>query len=435
MNITRTNYNYCKTYTSLFRPEHKLYRFISILLEKDKVRKASAEKRLTSLLSSIQPAKNFQEYQDVVFPILGLTCESALSKRKAKVDLARKYANILEQYSPDQAGDIKQNFTFYQLVELVGIVFKKHMKQSVGLLHDGIKVSIGGLDFYAKVENEQIFIFESNYAMLGSGAFGNVGKAFEIATKQFIAVKWANESGLALNQINREIRVLKNLHTMADFEDFSMEGFQDRPLAEFYLPGFTGYLGPVYGINLVKWLDGQPTNEERLVMVRAVVKAFADKERAGYWHGDLKLENFVIGPNGIVMIDWAGALLYHKAAKDFSRSEATTAAYLSVIDLDQLDKIKDEGLYIQTAKSLELFFLANNLFCLLASEDPFDLEWNDEYELNFPMTKNGIHEHALESLMNRNYSQEVVQTLVKMLAHKSEDRYSTEEAIEIWGRL
>lgn len=450
MNITSVNKNIyfnINSYMSAFRIEPNLYKFISIISAENEIKNACKKNRLVTWLHCNE-LKNrpytMSEYRSVVFTALGLNWQNSLRTFKERTDIAKQYARILDQYCPDEKGEINQSFNYYQLVSIIKNVFENHIWKDQDLFSSGLEVFSEGQTFYAKVEVRQVFIFSAKCKDIGKGNFGRVGEIYEIASCQLLALKWARKNNpTACEHIVREISVLKDLQATADFEDCSLKGLQDPPLATLHLSGLNGFLGIRYGIDLHKWCRCDRSNESRLKMCKFIVKAYMAKEDLEIWHGDIKLENILMHDDEVVFIDWDGSIYFQQGARDLKYPRAMSTGYISLLDFDALDALIREGgvsgitddlyiKYLESAKSLELFSLAIVLFCVLVSKEPFDMQRNEEYDEDFPFTNDGIRLECCRSLLERKYESDVVQTITKMLSHDPRDRYSIQHIKEFW---
>lgn len=423
-----------------FKNEPSLWKFISIIMAKKELKEAFQQKKIATWLREVNydldKAKDF----------LGK------SKIMERLNIARLYAKILAQYVPDEIGDINQDFNYLQLVSLIKKVFNNHLWQktdnlfSDDLFTKGLKIVVSDLSFYAKVESGQIFMFlakAKNY--IGEGYYGIVGKVYEIAMGQMRAVKWATENPEANESINQEIVTLKKIHKLAETRNCSLEGIQDLPLATFSLNEFNAFLSPEYGVELQEWSKKTHSNEERISICKSIVRTFCEKCKLGYWHGDLKPENILMNGKGVVIIDWAGSLPFHEAVLKF-KTPTLSPFYTHFEDFKKreliIEKFKLYGLtddlkleFLNLAYSMELFSLSIALFMTLVPVKPFFLVFEEDCDVHFPLTRYGIKEESMELLLKRKYSDEVVKTITKMLAHLPQDRYDTPEAIKIWKNI
>lgn len=441
MNIT--NKNSCsdmQCYIGELEIEPILYKFVSLIHAKKELKVACNQNRLVTWLN------NEMNRVNDIYPALGISESSDTHVIKERINIAKQYATILEQYVPDEKGDVKQKFNYFQLIAVIKKVFKNHIEKNNGICSIGFEISVENQKFYAKVEAEQIFILFANPKIIGEGNFGYVAQIYEIGSQQLLAVKFAKENPSAIEHTYREISVLKNLHALANSNDLNLEGVQAAPLATFDLPGFHGYLGPKYGIDLIDWSMEDHSNEERIAMCRSIMRAFINMHKSGFWHGDIKPENILMGEDGVVIIDWDGSIPFHKAVEDFVYPKALTAKYINSSDLISLDSIIDECddcgasealrlKFLEMGNAMELFSLAMVFFVTLVPIHPFDMEWIKDYKAEFPLTRHGIPHDRMEFLLNKNYSDTIVQTIVKMLSHDPHERYLTQEAIAIWETI
>lgn len=443
MNIVNRNqsiYFNINAYVSALKIEPALCKFASIILAKKEIKEACDQNRLVTWLNN-----EMTQVTDL-YPLLGLTNQSLLNAIKEKINIARQYAKILERYVPDEKGNINQAFNYFQLVSVIKKVFKQHIQKNGDLFTIGFQVCIDAAKFFAKVESGQIFMFSAKNRLIGDGTFGLVGEVYEIALGQLMAVKWASDHPLAIDQINQEISVLRDIHLLADFMDSDVEEIQASPLATFSLKDFNGFLGLEYGVDLDTWNMGLHSNERRIAICKSLVQAYSKKLKLGYWHGDLKPENILMNGKGVVIIDWAGSIPFHEAVQMIKAPSSISAIYTDSLGLRKRDlieeKYKASGLsdelktdFLQTAESMELFSLAMVLFFILVPVRPFYLVVDEDYDVNFPLTCYGIKKESMDLLLEKKYSNEIVRTIEKMLAHQPEDRYLTEQVIEIWKTI
>jgi serine/threonine protein kinase len=280
---------------------------------------------------------------------------------------------------------------------------------------------------------------------IGEGYFGIVDEVYEIAVGQLRAVKWASENPEANESINQEIVTLKNIHKLAETKNCILEGIQDLPLATFSLNEFNAFLSPKYGKELQKWSKKTHSNEERIAICKSIIRVFCEKCKLGYWHGDLKPENILMSGNGVVIIDWAGSIPFHEAVLKL-KTPTLSSYYTHLLEFRNRELIIEQydslGLtdtlkleFLKVAYSIELFSLSIALFITLVPVNPFYHIIDEDSEAHFPLTRYGIKEESMDLLLKRNYSDEVVKTITKMLAPLPQDRYNTPEAIRIWKNI
>lgn len=226
MNITGA----ARSYLDSFKITPSIRKFISIISFKEKLKYDCQQGRLRATLNELEPRDPY-----------GFLKINSLEKLET-IRIAKLYARILEQYVPDDKGDILQSFNYVQLALVIKKVFKRHMEKHPALFSTGLEVSVEGKTFYAKVEGRQVFILSASFTTLREGWFTEVLVAYEIASHRLLVIKKARLVDSAKPCIDREIKVLKNLHALADFDDFTMEGMQPLPLATFSLPYFHAFL-------------------------------------------------------------------------------------------------------------------------------------------------------------------------------------------------
>lgn len=180
-------------------------------------------------------------------------------------------------------------------------------------------------------------------------------------------------------------------------------------------------------------------------MDRFIVNAFVSKENAGYWQGDLKLENILTTENGVVLIDWDGSLPYLQAYNNLDRPDAATPKYVNYADLKKLDLITFEcemgrtdelslG-YQEAAKSMELFSLAIVLFYVLFEDMPFEMRQEEEYEADFPYTEYGICDKGWAAVIKKRYDWKIVLFIGKMLNSDPQNRYKLNQVVDFWRTI
>lgn len=425
-----------------------LYKFISIIRASKEIRVLCNEKRVVPWLREIDAGLNScsePTYRHFVFSALGLDFSSGSKIIQKRQSIALQYAKILEPYVPDEDGGIDQDFDYLQLVRTVKTVFKNHLRQNKDLFSNGIEISIERSCFYAKVERKRPFIFGLG-KYLNKGQFGIVNEVYEIASRQFFALKRAVSNPRSLKQMAKEVNNLQKLHTIAAANQLSVEGIQTSPLATFHILNtahgdLVGFLGPMYGVDLYKWTYEEHTNAERIAMGKSLMQAYKHSMEIGFWHGDIKPQNVLSHEGGVIIIDWAGSILYEKAVKKFLVPSTRTYEYIHFEDRERLNDILKnsstlsnfEALFLQAAKTLDLFSLSIVLFTILVPCHPFMLFEHEKYK--FPYTEEGIHQNSMRKLIERKYGPDVIHVISKMLAHHSVDRYSVQEAIEIWEKI
>lgn len=448
MNITGLNekcYFNVKPYLRALKIEPLIYNFISIIQSTVRIQTACLGNRLNVFLKSDKQLITPRDYRAVVYPALGLNYHCSLNTFKERTEIARKYAKILEQYHPDDKGNINKKFNYYHLVSVIKEVFENHIFEEEALFDKGLEIIIDGKTFYAKVESPQIYMFFAKCELLGDGANGRVGEIYEIASQQLLAFKWAEGDISKEKRLNREIYVLKNLHAKADFEGYSLVGLQDPPLATFHLPEFSGFLGKKLGINLHSWCERDHSNEDRISMCKSIIASYINVYESRFWQGDIKLENILESENGVVFIDWDGSIPIHNASA-IHRPKSLTTNYISLEDLADLESLEDEwdesGMtcelrlrYEKVAHSMELFSIAIVLFCVLVSKEPFTVDWVKNYEAIFPITHKGINQESWDALVEKKYDYKIGLTIARMLRSSPNDRSSLQEVIDFWRKI
>lgn len=424
-----------------------LYPFFSTLRASSEIKTVSAEKKMISWLLQLEKPSD-----DYILSSLRLHREASPEKIQKRQKIALIYAKILASHVPNDKGKVHSTFNYYQLVYLVGKVIKKHICKNENLFLSGILVSVEGKQFAAKVERDRVYLFARSGTALGQGAYGKVSEIYEIVNQQKLALKQSFQTTEGLNALSREVCRLNKIHSEAGV--LSLEGLQDCPLAVFNIhqgEQFFGFIGPKYGIELRKWIEGNHENAKRLAMCKSLMRAFKHKTELDLWHGDLKAQNILIQDEGCVIIDWAGSISFQEALtharwpkiftshnitdRDYDRLVVVTRAIKLLDDcsIEKQERIRVFSEFVAIAHSMELFAMAIVMFVTLIPVDPFKvLSHEGRYFFAF---EDGIDVPSLKKLIDKNYGMQVVETITKMLSPRYEDRYSVQEAIDIWERI
>ena len=429
---------------SCYKTEKTLFKLVSTLSSLDIIKELCSKHELISGMKQRRASWkidfNTETYKKLVYPRLGISPYTLKEDIEKKQITALQYANILKQYKPDDFGELNENFTYYELVFVVEKVFKQHMTDPRKLLHVGYPVYSTENKFFAKVNRGQVFIIHTLGKILGEGTTGTVIRVYEIASRQFLALKYARlDKETALDEIQVEVAHLKKLHHRLSLRAEPLDGFQDQMLADFYLPeiDLVGYLSPQYEIDLFEWAEKkQATSLERLAICKALMKICLNLNQLGLWHGDIKPENIMLKNQNPVVIDWTGMLSFDDAAAKFILPRFQTSEFLNLIDAQLLNAMKqrknpfEKNEFLEAAKSLELFSFAITLYWVLTSKMPFDEAFDPLLKRKIPITKEGLNLLPLQ-----NYSPEVIFIMTKMLAHDPKDRFNIEEAVSAWEKI
>lgn len=145
-----------------------------------------------------------------------------------------------------------------------------------------------------------IYVFSDS--MVGSGAFGRVKYALRIDDQgtdlkinRLFTVKI--QKALFVDDAESEARIGL---AMGFFTQGLFIRYKDLPVIDNGFKHFIRHksylIGPYKGINLFTWLKIQPSAEQReIVAVRACLAVY-DAHKKNIFHGDIKLENFLIDP-------------------------------------------------------------------------------------------------------------------------------------------
>lgn len=428
-------------FEDILRPD--LYKFIFTIYATQMIKQLSSENRLVSEMKvkrRIHKCElNLDKYQDFVYPKLGITRYSTQEYVQKKLTITTQYAQILKKHKPDNAGNLHSNFNYYQLVSLIKEVFKEHLMERGTLETNGIAVTVDNNLFYAKLTADKICMTTSEGKRLGCGSYGEVYRVYEIATRQFAALKFANpDDRYAKFVIQCEISNLNLLQKLTSEKNMELEGLQGPIHAVFDIPEYnlTGYLGPQYDVDLIDFIENFSGKiSERILLCKALMRVFKIIDRLGIWHGDIKPDNIMLKNGQPIVIDWSGALLLHEAAKEFKAPPNFTCEYQNLKDALALKVLTNKEKFIKTAKSSELFSIAMTLFYVLTSEFPFAEKKYPDFFNPLPSTENGIRTSSLRKVKDMNYSDEIINILKTMLAHDPEDRFNFSEAFKIWENI
>jgi hypothetical protein len=427
--------------------DRTLYKFVSIIHGLDELVCLRNEKKVVTWLNNkdVEIEMNLYDevtYHDFIFPYLHLSSTSSPKKIQNRKKIALQYAKIVKRYVPDERGSINLPFDYCQLVWVIKTVFKEHLAKNEFLLSKGIKIGFVNSSFYAKLEKKRIFIISGIATLICRGGVGFVFKVYELTTRKFLAFKVAHRNPESVQFIKKEIANLKAMHASAASNGFNPNGLQARPLATFDYnyegSAFIGFIGKKYGVELFEWCNTEHSNEKRMRICKSLISAYKTKMQLGYWHGDIKLENILMTKEGVVLIDWAGSVLLKDAIEKFIMPQSFSRSYINkeeerhFLRLFKAQRLGFERCvkFIKLAQSMDLFALAVVLFKTLTSCSPFDLG-----EDKYPITKEGILSDSMEILTQRQYNENIVKTLIKMLADDPSDRYPPLDAIAVWEKL
>lgn len=429
-----------------FKSEKTIFKFISTLYSLKAIKTLSSKNQLVPGLkerrAKLISKLNNETYQKIVYPKLGIkstTDEDTIANKQA---ITLRYAKILKQYKPDNSGGLLADLNYFKLVKIIREVFKEHLRGNGDIAQAGIAISVKRIRIYAKVDAENVYMLIKTGTFLGQGSSGTVDRIFEIATKQFLALKSAhlhNPSSAAALRL--EIANLKKIHQLINSSSIKFDGMQDPIVVDFDLPkkNLVSYLSSEYDIDLITWLGISPlSNLERITICKTLMQYFTAMDKLDIWHGDIKPDNIMRKNNHLVIIDWTGALLYREAAEQFSFPLFYTRFYCNRIDFLNLQFLRnkqDHGLsneFIRSAKSLELFTIAITLYMVLTSKMPFKEQYEPDLGFVLPQTNAGMN---MLNLTNKNYNPEIISLMEKMLAHDPADRYLIEEAAIAWEKV
>lgn len=430
--------------TYQYKTEKTLFKLVSTLSSIDIIKRLSSENRLVSGLkqrrAQFKSEFNTETYKSIVYYKLGIRDYTSKEEIKKKEATALQYAKILKKYKPDNSGGLNELFDYSELVSVIKKVFKKHMTDYGYLLFTGISLNTLKNKYYAKVKADKICIITAKSTLIQKGTTGTVASVYEFASRQFVALKYANDMSFGFfNNIQTEISNLNKIHKLLSIQSIKLEGFQDPIIADFNLPthNLIGYLCPRYDIDLLDWiLDSNAPQTERIMLCKSLMQVYMNINKLGIWHGDIKLENIMLKNNQAIVIDWVGSMFFDDAAAQFTSPVFNTPEYCNIIDLMDLKYLQEErnillkSDYIETAKSLELFSIAMVIFGILTSKMPFKNIYDPEFDCMMPQTKTGFKIHLLET-----YDADILYIMKRMLAHLPEDRYLGEEAFKAWQNI
>lgn len=383
---------------------------------------------------------------------------------KAKLPFALQCLNILDNYEPDAKGNLKVKgtgeavaFNYEQLTDVVSTVFTKTMTgKNRDLIDSGIKITSGNRNFYARVHAGKLRITDGlGKKLTEEGSAGKINEVWEIVSREMMVFKIALDTDLSKERLKHEARVRTEFNANGDVVEF-----QDAPTAIYDIPGenLLGILSKKYDSDLFKWLEKNPTNEQRLICAQKVLKAFVKKDKLQFWHADIKPSNFLMEGDEPKLSDLEGGMKFSEAAKKMERPDALTGDYLNLEDIGTIEDLIKDGKdileaqkagksdaedatklaeikkkLVESARSMELFSFAVLLFNILTSGSPFEL-YDVGLAQEIPNTAPGITEGSLEYL-KENYSDDVVNIMVKMLQHFPSKRATLDEVISTFGKM
>lgn len=418
--------------------EPSLHKFIFIINSSSIVEQVCKEHKIVPWLDQIErelESKNTAEYNELIFSVLQLNASSSLKKIEKKQQIARIYADILVQYIPNSKGELNQTFKYFDLVNAVKTTFRQHLDKSKDLFSIGIQVGSGFKGFYSKVEGDRVCILSIlSEPAIASGGHGSVRKVFEITTRQFYAFKISMNTAEDRGYILKEIDNLKMLHSL---EGGSVEGLQPPPYWTLNMPFLTGFIGPLYEVDLSVWYTGAHEKSKRLKMAKSLMSAFKNKMDRGLWHGDLKDKNVLAKGEECVIIDWAGVITFEESLRQVKLPLFYCYSHIYKNDYERLDmhmrfRFVDLDEFTALAYASDLFSVAIILFQILGGEKPFE-------ELctmtPWPLVEKGIRPYAMQKLKEKGYQDPVVNAVTKMLNINYRERYSSQQAIALWDKI
>lgn len=385
----------------------------------------SQKKSAKSLVNALTPQDDTNK---LLYQLLDISQEEENSKYlgeliKYRLAILKQYTNILEKLSP-------MFFEFSQMVSVVSQTFFQHIQRSdEKLFQHGISRLIGSRRFYARVEKEKL------YLLLGLGTIisnGNscVSRVREITSLSSYILKVSYDKNL----IDSEARVLRDIH-----KNGIKPGVQAPLYTTFHIDKVIVYDNEgrgedkefnataslnklyVYGNLRIRIVDIKPNESIRITYCKKVILAFQSKCEAGYWHGDIKLENFFVDlDDEVYLADWEGAKSYTEVVAKFSAPNRFTKRYCNRSDIlarrEAIAK-KNATKLLQVAESWDLYSLAISLYMILTHYNPYPLKKDPETGYKLPDPESPLNKTEL-----RNYGDRVVNTLSKMLEHDREKR-------------
>lgn len=209
---------------------------------------------------------------------------------------------------------------------------------------------------------------------LGSGASGIVYEAFDLATKQSKAVKFATSEDYK-ESIENEYRILREIHS-----EGHVEGIQDAPhcVIDLQHPDLQfGYITEKYVSTLSDAIFLKTPMMEKLLGSRSLFRGLSYLHSKDFIHGDIKSENCCIQNGEFQLADFGSANRIDKIIPD--NPLTFTRSFTSDADLrEQYVITMNWRLHLMASGKIDEILQAVYLNTILTYIDPNDIKFDAE---------------------------------------------------------
>lgn len=391
----------------------------------------------------IEKCKKEKKFIETLKKNLFFTPNEALNAKsneliEQRFSIIHPYSEMLSSYTPTDDGHVnigkeKAPFSYSQLVSAIGLMALENIKKPKGF---SMHLKVGNATFYAKAEPGKIYLIKE-LNKIGQGSYGSVHRVWEVASKQFAALKIArsdfdttDKSLKAEDKLKDEITMQININKNGE-----NPGIQHRPITDLMIEQgerIVAVLIKLYEMDLFDWLTKiNPTKEQRIDCCKKLVSAAVHLKKLNVWHGDIKLDNILLDYEGNFRIcDLADARFLNEQSESFENG-SKTPLYLHPYDVKLIDKAASEGnikKFQEMAHIQDLFALGCVLFSVLSNSPPYpDLTNYSEY--NLLKFREKINRKAL---INYGYTDKLTNIVLQTINHDCNKRLRINELEIEW---
>lgn len=304
--------------------------------------------------------------------------------------------------------------------------------------------TIDGQRFILNIEQRKIKVIQVE-SPLGNGSYGCVSKVLSVTEGIFFALKENllgkddAETKLIRDSLLKENLVLERIHKHLKSLGETSEGFQLPPVEVFHLhSGKVGLMGPLYDIDLFRWLRQPHSLKERILFCKQLMRAFGKLVlKLEYQLYEIKPTNVLVKGDRVVFSDLSSASPFPVAGRvgnDFNLN-IHTHNFNNLRDHQHQEEAALNGnisAFRQIAISRMLFSLGFTFFQVIsAGSYPYSgfIAPAPNIPSDYPNTQNRFE---VELLTNRRCSPSLVNLIRDMVTHEYEQRMSVEDAMRYW---